>query len=429
MSTTSATRAARTRTVEGVPPVPPPPPARHRTSGTVAASQAAALSLAVVVLPAVVAFLASSTQSTSDVGWGRAVTVGAGLWLLGHGVPLAATGTTITFVPLGLTALALFCCFACARRSAHTSWRAWGAGAVTYALLTAGVAFLTGATPSWGLVAAALGGLVVGGVGLGAGLLARPDAPTVAALASRTDRWLPPAFRLGLRGGAVAVGLLVVACALLTGAWIVAGRATSGDVVTGLAPGVIGGVVLAVAQLAVLPDLMAWAGAWIVGPGFTVGTGSSFTTAGSQSGALPAVPLLGALPGDDWANALTPWAPALVVVLGVVAGAFVWRRASDVARGRAQVPWSALALAWLGVVLATGVLVGLAVWAASGAVGPGRLAYVGADALLVGLFAAAEVGGGALLALGAGRFAVLGLPARWRDRRVRTDDQDVSAAG
>ncbi|MBD5786878.1 hypothetical protein IF650_11885 [Cellulosimicrobium terreum] len=406
MSITSTTGAARTRTVDGTPPVPAPPPARPRTSGVVAALQAAVLSLAVVVLPALVAFL-GSPAATPGAGWGGSVVVGAGLWLLGHGVPLVASGTAVTLVPLGLTALAVFCCFASARRSALTSRSAWVAGTVTYAVVTAGVALLAGTTTPWGLGVAVLGGAAVGALGLGAGILARPDAPTVAALAARTDRWCPPALRLGMRGGLVAVGLLVMASTLLTGAWVLAGRATSGDVLAGLAPGAVGGIVLGLAQLAVLPDLVAWAGAWIVGPGFAVGEGSTFTSSGADPGVLPAIPILGSLPGADWTSALTPWAPVLVVVLGVVAGAFVWTRLVGPAGERWAVRWSSIALAAGGVVLVVAVLVGGTTWLASGAVGPGRLAQVGADALLVGGLAAAEVGVGAVLALVVGRLGLL----------------------
>ncbi len=385
-----------------------------------AALQALTLSIAVVVLPGVVAFLASSTGSSEGTGWGQSVTISAGLWLLGHGVPLEASGTTVTIVPLGLTALALFCCFASARRSAHTTTSAWVAGTVTYAVVTLGVAFLAGTTPPWGLVAALLGGALVGGVGLGAGILARPDAPFVADLTQRLDRWVPPSVRLGLRGGLLGTSLLAGVSAVVVGAWLVAGRATSGDIVAGLAPDAVGGIVLAFAQLAVLPNLVVWAGAWLVGPGFVVGEGSAFAPTGSDPGALPAVPILGALPGDDWTSSLTPWVPVAVVVLGVVAGSFVRRRLHDVSGTHPDddVPWTDVALAASGVVVGAGLLVGAVTWLGSGAVGPGRLEIVGADALVVGGLAAAEIGGGAVLAMIWARLDVLG---RRRDHALDTD--------
>ena len=409
MSTTSTTRGARTRTVEGSP-APAPVGVRRAPSGVLAALQALTLSLAVVVLPGVVAFLASSTGASEGTGWGQSVTVAAGFWLLGHGVPLVASGTTVTLVPLGLTALALFCCFASARRSAHTAVSAWVAGTVTYALTTLGVALLAGSTPPWGLGVAVVGGAVVGGLGLGGGILARAAARVVAGLAGGRGRGGPRRGRLGLRGGLLGTSLLAGASAVVVGAWLVAGRATSGDIVAGLVPGTVGGIVLALGQLAVLPNLVAWAGAWLVGPGFAVGEGSTFAPGGSEPGALPAIPLLGALPGDDWTNALTPWVPAGVVALGVVAGVFVWRRLRDVTGTHPDdvVPWSAVVLALAGVALASGLLVGLVSWLAGGAVGPGRLEVVGADALVVGALAAAEIGGGAALAVLWSRLEVLG---------------------
>ncbi|WP_435738851.1 DUF6350 family protein [Cellulosimicrobium sp. PMB13] len=418
MSTTSTT-GTRPRTVEGAaPPVPVAP--RRAVSGAVAALQAFVLSLLVVVLPGLAAFVAASTGTPSD-GWGQSVTVAAGLWLLGHGVPLVASGATVTLVPLGITALVLFCCFASARRSAHTTLSAWVAGTVTYGVAALGVALLAGTTPAWGLPVALVGGALVGGVGLGAGMLARPDAPFVADLAHRADAWLPPTVRLGLRGGLLGTSLLVGVSALVVAAWVVAGRATSGDIVTGLAPGPVGGVVLAVAQLAVLPNLVLWAAAWLVGPGFVVGEGSTFAASGSEPGALPAIPLLGALPGDDWTNAATAWLPAVVVALGVVAGLFVARRLPDVARDRdGEVRWADVALAAVGVAAAAGLLLGVAAWLGSGAVGPGRFAVVGADGLLVGLLAAAEIGGGAALALVVTRLDLLG--RRHRDEDDGTDD-------
>ncbi|WP_265520729.1 DUF6350 family protein [Oerskovia flava] len=395
MSATSRTASGdrRPRTVEADVPSPPRFRApRHGMSGVVAALQALTLSLAVVILPAITAFLASSGGPGDGTGWGRSVSVGAGFWLLGHGAPITAGGTHITLVPLGLTALAVFTGFASARRSAHTSLAAWVAGTVTYALATTAIAWLSGSATGWDLLAAPLGGAVVGGIGLGLGILARPDAPRVGDLTAWLDPYVPPVARLGMRGGALAVALVVASASVLVGAWVLAGRATSGDIAAGLAPGIAGSVILGLAQLTVLLNLVVWAVAWLVGPGFAVGEGSSFTVTGAQSGPLPSVPLLGALPGDDWANAVSVGAPVVVVLAGVVAGVFVWRRLDGAT-------WLDLSVAALALALTAGLLVAVLVAVASGAVGPGRLSTVGADSALTGLLTAAEIGGGAVLAL------------------------------
>src|SRR5690554_624405 len=104
-------------------------------SGALAGVQAAVLSLLVVVLPAVAAFVATSAAPVNaDAGWGQAVGLGTGLWLLGHGLPLVVEGAEVSVVPLGITALALFACYASARRSARPTWSSWGAGTGAYAV-------------------------------------------------------------------------------------------------------------------------------------------------------------------------------------------------------------------------------------------------------------------------------------------------------
>ncbi|WP_157237126.1 cell division protein PerM [Promicromonospora sukumoe] len=403
--------ARRGRLVEE-PPTPEPGSSAlaHVVSGVLAAAQALVLSLAVVVLPAVVAYLVgnatlTSAPETADDGVQvrSAIDVATGLWLLGHGVPLTADAVTVTLAPLGIAALALFATYASAKRFAATSVRAWAAGAVTYAVGTTGVALLAGSAPGWSLALAPPAGLVMGGLGTGLGILARPDAPTPAEIGERAEALvrrftgfdlLPATLRLGLRGGALAVAFLTGGAALLVAAWALAGRATSSDIVTALEPGWTGGVVFAVAQLALLPNLLLWALAWIAGPGFAVGEGTSFTPFGTVSGPLPAVPLLGALPGEDWANPVSAWVPVLVVACGVAAGVFVWRRLEP-----SLVRWADVGWVLGGIVLVPGLFVLLGQWAAAGAVGPGRLSQIGADPLVSAGLVAAEVGGGAAAVL------------------------------
>src|SRR5690606_33254801 len=112
-------------------------------TGAAAGVQAALLSLVVVVVPVLAAYVAGSAEATgSDVGWLRAAALGTDFWLLAHGVPLGtATGPTST-APAGLRALAAFCAFASARRSGPPS-RAGLVGSLSaYVLTTLGVAAL-----------------------------------------------------------------------------------------------------------------------------------------------------------------------------------------------------------------------------------------------------------------------------------------------
>jgi hypothetical protein len=387
-------------------------PARlsHIVAGIVSAGQALVLSLAVVVLPAVVAYLvgtatlvtpADAPDGAAQVG--SAIDVAMGIWLLGHGVPLTADAVTISLAPLGVATLALFATYVSAKRFATTTVRAWAAGAVTYALCTTAVAAIAGSAPGWSLSIAAVAGLVMGGFGMLLGILARPDAPTAAEIGERAEALarrltgidlVPATLRLGLRGGAAAVALLLGGAALLVAGWALAGRATSSDIITALEPGWTGGIVFAVAQLALLPNLVLWAAAWLAGPGFAVGVGTSFTPFGTISGPLPAIPLLGALPGDDWANPVSAWTPVLVVACGVAAGVFVWRRLEPT-----LVRWSDVGWVLGGIVVTPGVVMLLGQWVAAGAGGPGRLSDVGAHPLVTAGLVAAEVGGGAAAVL------------------------------
>ncbi len=405
------------RTVDGNPPRPVAP--RHSLAGFAAAIQALGLSLAVVLLPAVVAFLASSGGAEQG-GWGSSLTVGARLWLLGHGVPVVTGKTTVTLVPLGLTMLLLFACFATARRASSATVSAWLTGTLTYAAGVLGVA-VTASTSTWGLVIAPIGGGAVAAVGLGLGILARPDSPRITELADPLLTRIPVAARLGVRGGAIAVGILVLLAAGLVGVWAVAGRATSGDIVAGLAPGALGGTILAIAQLMVLPNLVVWTTGWLAGPGFAVGADTQFApgqVTDTAAGPLPPLPLLGALPGAGWSHGAAVWAPVLLVVVGAMAVVLLRRRAVQ-EPGEEFSTWGQVGFitAAFGATVAT--LLGLLVAMASGGVGSGRLAHIGGTWWAVGLLAGLECALGAAAALVVARWGIF---ARFRLRELPEDE-------
>lgn len=370
------------------------------TSGVWAALQGAVLSFAVVALLAVVGTLGPGAD---DGAWAAATSVAVGLWLLGQGVPLDAGTDAVTLIPLGIGGLALFTVYVSAKRSALPTAGAWWGGTAATVVVTTALAALTGTSAATGELAArvalaALAGLVVGGGGMALGMLGGSDGITAAELGGRLDPYLPDVLRLGLRAGGVAVAGAVAAAAVLAGVWIVAGRATSDDIVASLNPGWVGGGVLAVAQLALLPNLVLWALAWIAGPGFAVGQDTVFSATATEAGPLPAVPLLGALPGPDWSGSTGLWLPVVLVGCGALAGWYAWR---ELEPGRVR--W--VDVAWIlgGVAITAALVVGVLQWWASGTVGPGRLADVGADPLLVGAVVAAEAAVGAAVVLAAGR--------------------------
>ena len=203
----------------------------------------------------------------------------------------------------------------------------------------------------------------------------------------------------GLRGGAAAATAIVSVASIMLAVMIVVHYGQVIALYEGVHAGVLGGVALTLGQLAFLPNLVVWTAAWLIGPGFAIGAGSAVGPLGTSLGPLPAVPILGALPTGDLAFGF------LGLLVPVVAG-FLGGVAVRPAVLRGVVDRSPLvALVSTGVVigLAGGLILALLAWASGGAAGPGRLAAVGPDAAIVGLFAALELGMPAVIGLVAGR--------------------------
>lgn len=203
----------------------------------------------------------------------------------------------------------------------------------------------------------------------------------------------------GLRGGAAAAAGLVGVASVLLALLIVVNYGQVIALYEGVHAEVLGGIALTLGQLAFLPNLVVWAAAWLVGPGFAIGAGSSVGPLGTSLGPLPAVPVLGALPAGDLAfgflGLLVP------VVAGFLAGVAV-RPAVLRAMGD-RPPLVPLVTTGLVLGLVGGLVLALLAWVSGGAAGPGRLLAVGPDAALVGLFAALEFGVPAVIGLLAGR--------------------------
>ena len=147
--------------------------------------------------------------------------------------------------------------------------------------------------------------------------------------------WLPDAVRRAVRPGLVGAGVLLgvgfaVVLTMVALSW---GQVTT--ISTAVAAGGLGGIVLALAQVASLPNLALWAVSFMAGPGFRVVEGGSVSWSGSKGGLLPMVPVLAALPqpGDF------PWFTALSVLVVVAVGALVARRSlAEVAGCRGCAP-------------------------------------------------------------------------------------------
>lgn len=228
---------------------------------------------------------------------------------------------------------------------------------------------------------------------------------TIAARLSARFRSLPAHLvevaDLSFRAGAAAASAVVAVAALAVAGLMVAKYAAIIALYESAHAGVLGGVTLTIGQLAFLPNLVIWAASWLVGPGFAIGTGSAVSPLGTSLGPIPTIPLLGALPTGDFAfGFLGLLVPVLAgFLVGVAIRPRLLRVLGDAPRARM------LAVAGLGVALSSGVVLGLLAWASAGSAGPGRLVDVGPWPLLVGAFAALEIGVAATLGLFAGASA------------------------
>lgn len=358
----------------------------------VAGAEAAVLSWLVVVVPAIATYVA--TASSPELGsahWVGAARVGTVAWLLAHGAAPSVAQATISVVPLGLTLVAFAILVGSVRRARLASWAAGGFAALAYVAFT--TAFLAlAATP--GTTGAIPGAAVLALVAVPCGLRGTPAPAWWHTLSTRIPQFARDAAGLGWR--ILAVHLALAAAA--TVAMILTHLDEIGTLRGDLAPDAVSTVVLAAAELLVLPTVIVWAGAYLLGPGFAVGTGTVFSPEEIVAGPLPVVPVLGALPQPDSVWGQTPVLGLCGIASGVLAGLWMLRRL----RQRSALP-AAGALAG-GVVLGAAGFGLLAVLTA-GAIGPGVMSHVGAGWLPTGLAMLWQCGGGAAVVI------VLGHPA------------------
>lgn len=377
------------------------PPARRPllpslvVQGLGAAASAVLVSLVAVEVVAVLVWAVERHGASSAA---QATRIGIAVWLTGLHARVHVGAAVAGIAPLGLT---LLTGLLVARSAANVTrsrvedrtaaafkpielLRITAAVAVPFGVLCAFAAGLS-ATPKLhpSTPTALLGGLALGAVSAACGVR-RALGPLGAEL--------PDGVRAATRGALV--GLLVLTA--VSAASTMLGFAHHGSQIVhvqeALSAGVLGGVALTLLQVALLPNAVIASLSWWVGPGFVVGSGNAVTPSHVHVGDLPALPMLAALPG--------PHPPGLIVVAvpvlcGAIAG-FVVRRG--------QVSLSGTCGRARGAGAGAGLIAGLLAAAAGGPAGPGRMLTVGPCAWQVGLLLAAEVAGGALVAVLAAAF-------------------------
>lgn len=398
------------------------PAVRRVWAGIGQAVESAAIAAAGIVLCALVCLAVWGI----DQGFGGDPLVqwriAADAWLLGHGVDIGITPGRETVLAVGLEE---------AGRSWVLSAGAWGIGLITFwlhwrsgrrlatlplldtsiaillgAVATGTIGLLVGSSAQHGvaspdLAQAAVLPALVALLGMGAAVLAAHKHGwllAVAAALTVEERWLRSiraAFRAGFAGlvGVLGVGAGLVGLGLLL-------RFTDGLLLLeSLGVTAVGVIAIFLVQLALAPTAIVWGASWAVGPGFMIGQGSSVSPLGTDLGPVPALPLLAAI--DPEAQ---PWMAAVVVLpvlAAVLVGVFV--RQSLLAGSAARpVHWWELAITAVGGGVLAGALLGIAAMLTAGAIGPGRLAVTGPDAVLVAAWGALEVGVGLLIGMLAG---------------------------
>lgn len=298
-------------------------------------------------------------------------------WLLGHGAEVSAAGIVVAITPLGLTVGLAACCWFAAcwagRRAEMDSLRgiAWMLAAMVTTYAAIGIALATvGSTAGAeiGLVSA-LPGIVglsalVGAAGLlrtaGHGRLLHDVAPFPS--------------RAVLAGVGAGSAVLLASGVGTLGVAIATDRAGFAALTETLAPGWSAGIGLLVLSLLLLPNAALYAVAMLVGPGFSVGAGTSVSAFGVNLGLVPGLPIVAALPDEPAVPIGAVVALTVPVLCGLLVGAVVARRLDEDVSATVSAGWAAAAALVLATALA------LAQWLASGSLGEEGLATIGAPA-------------------------------------------------
>ncbi|MFL6158392.1 MAG: DUF6350 family protein [Marmoricola sp.] len=332
---------------------------------------------------------AGAHGSTTD-----ALGVGADAWLMGHGSHLVAAGLPLGITPLTVTAFLLLGAFRAGRRAARRADpvaddRTLGTAVAVFtgvylvvAVVVCVVVSQSDASPSLGR--AGLGAVLVAAVAGGLGLAAGTGRLEV--WADQVPAWAREVL-VGAIAGALlllAAGAVLVAVALLGSFNEAATILSSLDLSTGDALS----YTFVMALLA--PNIALLGSAYLLGPGFAVGVGTTVSPTAVSLGAVPAFPVLAALPGD---GPTSGWLVLVYLVPVLAAGI----GATRVNAGADPLPFDVAALRGAASGFTAGVLITVLIAFAGGPLGTGRLSDVGASAAEILVFATGLMSVGGLL--------------------------------
>uniref|UniRef100_UPI00035C6304 cell division protein PerM n=1 Tax=Nocardiopsis salina TaxID=245836 RepID=UPI00035C6304 len=363
-----------------------------------AAASAAGIGLAALVTLTIAGWVAAPHDAFADEI--AELLQGAVLaWLVGHLVPFGTEGAQISLLPLGLVLLPGILLYRSGRwlarnceiaRLRHVH-RAAVAIAGPYAAIAGTLALLArteAVEPNmlWALVMGFSIAFVAGGLGVLRQLM-RDKQVGVGALLDL----MPPRARSLLVGALASTGTLALGGVLLFLTAMAVSLPEVIDTTRALGPGIVGGVLLVIVQLAYLPNAIVYAVCYALGPGFALGEMTVVAPTGVSVGPLPLFPMLAALPENGPAPVLSLGALAVPFIAGALGGVLTQRSAPDVVSEAAPL-WGFVCGITTGITVAAFALV------TGGSLGAVRLAEVGPSAWQVGLVAALEVGVAAAVA-------------------------------
>lgn len=330
--------------------------------------------------------------------------IGAVGWLMAHGSGVHVQGTAVTVAPLGLTLLAVVVVWRLGLRLGDSvaghgpdadaiadGVRDWTVPATTL-VFTLGYAVVLGVTHRLATTPATAPSLVR--AVLSAVLLCGLVGGTAIAVGSGRAAIWTSFLPLSLRASAAAAWRALVWYAAASGLVLLVALAVHWNAAVNVmsqlhtSPGaatlLIGLCVLMV------PNATAFAGSYLLGPGFAVGTHTLVTPTGVVLGPLPMFPLLAALPGNGPAPG---WTVGLLAVPPLVAAAATYRALGRYPTTR----WDEAALRGAGAGLVCALGFTLLAALSGGAVGPGRMSEMGPFVLQALLHGVATFGIGGLL--------------------------------
>ncbi|GAB3256522.1 cell division protein PerM [Nocardioides dilutus] len=327
---------------------------------------------------------------------------GALAWLMAHGSGVRVDGVLVSVIPLGITAVCAWATWRTAHRlgdsvSGHgpdadriaDGERDWTVPVAAMVFTAGYVATAVGAgalaaTPATGpdIARVMLWSVVL------CGLFGVPAIAAGSGRAAVWGAWLPTSVvSTAAACRSVLTTWVGVCLAFFVGA-LVLDLGTALNLVSQLGTDGPATALLVVVSVVLVPNATVFSGAYLLGPGFTVGVQTIVSPAEVTVGALPVFPMLAALPDSGPTPGWTPWLVLVPPVIGAVGAARAQRR-------RPTLRYEEGALHGCAGGMLAGAVFGVLASLAGGAVGPGRMTEVGplVGSVLVHAVTAFGIGG------------------------------------